>query len=102
MLGVAVAGMHKVDVIAVLDDLVTALRVMRMAMRRSDHMHLIERAFVIVILMGTVCMPIVEVVHMPVVFDGRVPAVRGMIMIVHLVHRVLGGHLDLLPPRRRR
>lgn len=100
MLGVAVAGVHEIDVITVLNGFVTTFRAMRMVVRRSDYMHLVQRALVIVILMGAVRVPIVEVVHMPVVFDGRMPAIGGMVMIVHLVHRMLGGHLELLPSRR--
>jgi hypothetical protein len=90
--GVAVAVMDVVDVIVVLDGLVTAVRSVGVIVRCGHNVDVVDRAFVVVVVVRGVCMTVVEVVDVTVVFHDRVAAVRGVDMGVGVMGSTGGAH----------
>jgi hypothetical protein len=95
--GVAVAVVHVVDMIPVLDGLVTAVGAVLMRMIGALGMPGLL-AFVVVTLVFTVQMTIVGVVDVIAVLERRVPAVGAVDMVVAGVLRMCCGHrIPLFP-----
>jgi hypothetical protein len=92
VLGVTVAAVHVVDMVAVRHGLMATVGPMVVLVRTGDHMHVIECALVVMILVAAVCVALVEVIHVAVVLDRDVAAVGAVHVGVSLVGGAGGGH----------
>lgn len=94
MLGVAMPTMQVVDVVSVLHGLVAAVRAVFVGVVlvcAGEDVHVESVAFVHVIFVDVVGMPVVEVVDVLVVLDGDMPAVGSMCVGVVLEGGVRHG-----------
>lgn len=91
---VAVTIVHEIDVVAVLDGLVPATGTVTVVVGPRDHVHVVERAFVVMPLVAVVRVTVVQVIDMPFVFDRDVPAIRSVHVRVPFMCGAVGGHLQ--------
>ena len=82
MCGVPVALVHVVDVVAVRHCGMPAVLGVRVLVRLGRRVHALDGAFVVVIVVAVVGMPVVQVVDVVPVLHGGVPACGRVLMLV--------------------
>lgn len=90
--GVAMSVVHVVDMVAVLDGLVTASRTVPVRVMLMFDMSL-EAALVPVAVVGAMRVAVVEVVGVALVLDGDMSAARGVLMRMSLMGLMGGCHI---------
>ena len=95
--GVAVRPVQIVDVIAVLDGLVSATLAVGVVVDLGDHV-LVQRVLVVMVAVQMVRVTVVEVIDMALVLHRYVAAGRPVLVVVIGVGRVGGHALGVLSP----